>query len=144
MARPKGMRKVDGIWIMPDGTVAPSSKSKVNNVKGYSDTAPVISNAPGVSHSATGPSENATPEISSGTGRLEVQEVATGTIVGGKVQGMHLYAMEEIKSVETQTGLTFAGNFASGSGMDLIPVFLRADHDDEVRRAKMVWIRKGF
>lgn len=30
MSRPKGMRKVNGIWYLPNGTVAPSSAAKAN------------------------------------------------------------------------------------------------------------------
>lgn len=146
MGRPKGMRKIDGIWYLPNGDIAPSSKAKFNGAAGspqgtQTAMAPIVPEKP--VHKATEVSESVIQEASNGTGRLEVQEVAVGTNVGGKVQGMHLYSMEEIKRVETQTGLMFVGEFAEQQGA-LIPVFLRADHDDETRRAKLASIRRGI
>jgi hypothetical protein len=139
MGRPKGLRKINGVWV----TVEQQRVMGLITDKGYSDTkiAPIAPEKP--VQALTEVSENTTQETPSGTGRLEVQEVEVGTNVGGKVQGMHLYSSKEIKHIENTTGLVFVGEFAEQQGA-LIPVFLRADHDDETRRAKLASIRRGI
>jgi hypothetical protein len=139
MGRPKGLRKINGVWV----TVEQQRVMGLITDKGYSDTkiTPSVPEKP--AQRPTEVSENTTQETSSGTGRLEVQEVEVGTNVGGKVQGMHIYSSKEIKHIENTTGLVFVGEFAEQQGA-LIPVFLRADHDDETRRAKLASIRRGI
>lgn len=132
MPRPIGMRKIAGVWYrkeeldsngMPLVTrSAVLASEDKNNAGVYQTTHDVISS---LSVSPNGLS-----------GHSEIAPV--------KVQGIHTYSPEEIKSIENQTGLRFAGNFASGSAADLIPVFLKADHDEETRRGKMAHIRKGI
>lgn len=151
MGRPKGMKKVNGIWYMPDGSIAPSSKNAATReassapvkAKGYQNTQKVINAPQKPVQEPTEALEDLPASASYGTGRLEVQEVPVGTVVGGRVQGMHLYATDEIKRIEDSTGLVFVGEFAEQQGA-LIPVFLRADHDEDTRRAKLAFIRRGY
>lgn len=126
MPRPRGMYKKDGLWYMADGTLARSSQSKVNNVKGYSDTAPVISNAPVPSCEPTGPSENVIPD-----NRV-------------KAISVHLYSPEQLDRINEQTGLTLAGFFGEADSAVQVPVFLNANQSEEDRKAKLTKIRRGI
>ena len=115
MARPKGMRKVDGIWYMPNGEIAPSCKNITR----------AVIDRPAVK-----------------TEYIPAPVVSTPAVT--KVQGAHLYSAKDRERVENQTGLTYAGSFAIGDGTAmLIPVFLRADRDQERRDADMANIRRG-
>jgi hypothetical protein len=143
MPRPAGSKIIGGVFYYKHELDATGSPLVIKSAKGYSDTkiTPSVPEKP--AQRPTEVSENTTQETSSGTGRLEVQEVEVGTNVGGKVQGMHIYSSKEIKHIENTTGLVFVGEFAEQQGA-LIPVFLRADHDDETRRAKLASIRRGI
>lgn len=126
MPRPRGMYKKDGLWYMADGTLARSSQSKVNNVKGYSDTAPVISNAPGAAQLATGPSQNTTSD-----NRI-------------KAISVHLYSPEQLEQISAQTGQVLTGFFGEADSAVQVPVFLNANQSEEDRRAKLTKIRRGI
>lgn len=126
MGRPRGMYKKDGLWYLPNGELAPSSKIKVNNVTGYSDTTNVISVAQKPADSVTGPSENIIPD-----NRV-------------KAVSVHLYSPEQLERIHEQTGLTLAGFFGEADSAVQVPVFLNPNQSEEDRKAKLTKIRQGI
>lgn len=126
MGRPRGMYKKDGLWYLPNGELAPSSKSKVNNVTGYSDTTNVISVAQKPADSVTDPSENIIPD-----NRI-------------KAVSVHLYSPEQLERISAQTGLTLAGFFGEADSAVQVPVFLNPNQSEEDRKAKLTKIRQGI
>lgn len=126
MGRPRGMYKKDGLWYLPNGELAPSSKSKVNNVTGYSDTTNVISVAQKPADSVTDPSENIIPD-----NRV-------------KAVSVHLYSPEQLERIHEQTGLTLAGFFGEADSAVQVPVFLNPNQSEEDRKAKLTKIRQGI
>ena len=120
MARPRGMRKVDGIWIMPDGSVAPSSAAKAgNNITPGVAPAKVII-AP----------QNGTQSV---TDALP-QQRRTGTKV---------HTGKEIRDTEIKTGLVMIGNFSDNVGI-LVPVFVNPNRNEDWRNEHLTRIRKGM
>lgn len=126
MGRPRGMYKKDGLWYLPNGELAPSSKIKVNNVTGYSDTTNVISVAQKPADSVTDPPENIIPDNSV------------------KAISVHLYSPEQLERIHEQTGLTLAGFFGEADSAVQVPVFLNPNQSEEDRKAKLTKIRQGI
>lgn len=126
MGRPRGMYKKDGLWYLPNGELAPSSKNKVNNVTGYSDTTNVISVAQKPADSVTDPSENVIPD-----NRV-------------KAVSVHLYSPEQLERISAQTGLTLAGFFGEADSAVQVPIFLNPNQSEEDRKAKLEKIRRGI
>lgn len=131
MGRIKGMRKIDGKWYRPEQIAA----------MGIVVEAPVSVCGPDIMPGVDEGTIDTLPSI------LDVPSAVSehSSITPPKlIQGTHVYSPEQIKGVEVQTGLVYAGSFANIGTADLVPVFLRADHSEEERRGKMVSIRKGM
>lgn len=123
MGRPAGMKKINGLWYLPNGTLAPSSAAKINQGKDTPTPAVIVPQKPAKTVTAVSQDRP-------------------------MVQGVSMYTPAEIKHIEESTGLVFVGNFANSDGDkysgELVPVFLRADHSDEKRKEDLMRIRKGI
>lgn len=116
MPRPAGMHKdkVTGIWYMKDGSVAPCSRDKVNQV---TPQPVVIKDAP-------------------------KQEV-TVKVETVKRYGTRAYSYKEIKHIEATQEKTHGGYFADDCGI-LVPVFFNANRDQDYINGHMANMRMGI
>lgn len=137
MGRPRGMKKIDGIWYMPNGEIAPSSKSKVNNAEGYSDTTNVITVAQKPAESVTGVStehvQSDTPNVANPPSDNRIKAIS-----------VHLYSSEQLEQIAAQTGQILTGFFGEADSAVQVPVFLNANQSEEDRKAKLTKIRRGI
>lgn len=101
MGRPQGMKKVDGIWYMADGSLAASEIRKQQQLK---DVKPVVTNSDPV-----------------------VEDLIAEPVKLRPATRVH--DREEIKSIEQKTGLVCSRRGIFDDCGILVPVFFNPERD---------------
>lgn len=114
MGRPLGMKKINGVWYMADGSVAPSSRDKI--------TDDVVTPTPIIKVN--------TPQ----NGSQDTSERYTGYV---------MYSRQDIAFVEKKTSLVYRGDISDDHGLR-VPVFFSADRSEDWCASHLTKMRKGI